>query len=56
MYKFFGVDSSEADEVVQKQQFEKNKQAFFGVNKDQTFSKAKPEETFDDALKVFYGV
>jgi hypothetical protein len=26
------------------------------VNKDQTFSKSKPEESYDDALKVFYAV
>ena len=50
------MSTKEADEVVQKQEFEKNKQTFFGMTKDQTFTKAKPEESYDDALKVFYGV
>lgn len=26
------------------------------MNKNQTFTKSGPEETYDDALKVFYGV
>jgi hypothetical protein len=40
---------------VQNSEFEKAKETFFGV-KDCTITKPPPEESYDDALKVFYGI
>eukprot|EP00347_Sterkiella_histriomuscorum_P019509 403341360 len=42
VYKFFGVSTKEADDVVQNQQFEKNKSTFFGVTNDKTIRAKKP--------------
>jgi hypothetical protein len=56
VYKFFGVNPAEADEVVQGTQYDANKDAFFGVHHGQTFTKSAAQQSEEDAMKVFYGL
>jgi hypothetical protein len=50
------VPTSQGDEVVQNQQFEKNKAAFFNVQGGTTQKSQVQGQSEEDALKVFYGV
>lgn len=50
------MNTAEADEVVQQTQFDSNKNAFYGVSQGQTFTKSAPQQSEEDALKVFYGM
>ena len=50
------MNAAEADEVVQQTHYDTNKNAFFGVNHGQTFTKSAAQQSEEDAMKVFYGL
>ena len=56
MFKFFGAEIGDGDAEVKQQQFERNKDAFYGVNKDYMTMRSKANQSEEDAMKVFFGV
>jgi len=55
IYKFYGVDPTEGDEIIQRQQMEANKRAFFAGG-DDTPQRAAPRQGMSAAEEVFWGV
>ena len=55
MYKFYGVNTKEADSIIQDQQFEQNKKVFFGVGSERGSMVPAAQQSEDQALAVFYG-
>lgn len=59
MYQFYGVDLNEADDVVKQEAMKRTQQkngGFANTQQNSQSADAKREETYEDALRVFYGV
>jgi len=52
VYKFYGVDINEADDVVKQEALKRTQQKEFNASG----SSGKDQQNYDDALRVFYGV
>lgn len=49
------MHDNENDEIVQKQQLDKNTRIFYGLQEGQKGSPSKKNQSEEDALRVFYG-
>ena len=54
--KFFGMNHSEQDPLVQQQEFDKSKNSFFAAGASIVHTDKKKEQPLDDATNVFYGI
>ena len=56
VYKFYGVNTDDADDVIQSQRLKQNTEAFYGVHAGGSGAKGPTTQSEDDALRAFYGV
>ena len=56
LYKFYGVNPKEGDEIVQNQHLDRNTKVFFGVGSQTGTMKQQKQQDEDQAMSVFYGI
>lgn len=54
-HAFYGIDSKNQGEVVQQQAFAKNSAAFYSNGVEIAHARAKPAQTEDQAMNLFFG-
>jgi hypothetical protein len=56
IYKFYGANPREGDDVVQQEHYKKNAAAFYNDGRNEGPQRKKPAQAMDEAERIFHGV